>query len=125
MNLNQITVPSLDVSKSITFYKKLGLHFIVESLPHYARFECKEGGATFSIHQVEKTPIIDGIYIYFEIKELDQEVTRLITKAIQFYQMPTDQRWLWHETRLKDPDGNQIILYFAGDNRKNPLWRIN
>ncbi|WP_108869166.1 VOC family protein [Aquimarina aquimarini] len=125
MNLNQITVPSLDVSKSIIFYKKLGLHLIVESLPHYARFECIEGGATFSIHQVEKIPTIDGIYIYFEIEELDQEVARLITKGIQFDQMPTDQRWLWREARLKDPDGNQIILYFAGDNRKNPPWRIN
>ncbi len=38
MNLNQITVPVMDVQKSIEFYKKLGLHLIVESLPHYARF---------------------------------------------------------------------------------------
>ena len=43
MNLNQITVPSLDLTKSIPFYKKLGLKLIVESLPHYARFECPNG----------------------------------------------------------------------------------
>ena len=39
--------------------------------------------------------------------------------------MPSDKRWLWREVRLKDPDNNQLILYFAGENRLNPPWRIN
>ena len=125
MNLNQITVPSLDVEQSITFYKKLGLRLIVEALPHYARFECVEGDATFSIHQVDALPDKEGVYVYFETEKLDEEVHRLIEEGIQFDQLPTDQKWLWREARLKDPDHNQIILYFAGDNRKNPPWRIN
>ena len=50
MNLNQITVPSLDLSKSIPFYEKLGLTLIVKSMPHYARFVCPDGNATFSLH---------------------------------------------------------------------------
>ncbi len=124
MNLNQVTVPSQDVARSISFYKRLGLRLIVETLPHYARFECPEGDATFSIHQVEKLPEGEGVYVYFETEHLDQEVERLIAEGIQFELLPTDQRWLWHEARLKDPDKNQIILYFAGDNRKNPPWRI-
>ena len=33
MNLNQITVPALDVAEAIIFYKTLGLKLIVESLP--------------------------------------------------------------------------------------------
>jgi len=125
MNLNQITVPAIDVEKAIIFYKKLGLRLIVEALPHYARFECIEGDATFSIHQVEELPKGDGVYVYFETNELDVQVDRLIKEGFNFDQMPTDQRWLWREARLKDPSGNQIILYFAGDNRKNPPWRID
>ncbi|WP_299241295.1 VOC family protein [uncultured Aquimarina sp.] len=125
MNLNQVTVPSLNIERSISFYEKLGLRLIVKALPHYARFECKEGDATFSIHQVEKLPNGDGVYVYFETAQLDEEVTRLIEQGLQFELLPTDQSWLWREARLKDPDGNQIILYFAGDNRKNPPWRIN
>ncbi|TSE03888.1 VOC family protein [Aquimarina algiphila] len=125
MNLNQITVPSLDLEKSIIFYKKLGLRLIVESLPHYARFECVEGNATFSIHEVEELPKGDGVYVYFETEKLDTEVQRISNEGLEFDQLPTDQRWLWREARLKDPDGNQIILYFGGDNRKNPPWRIN
>ncbi|MGB5928675.1 MAG: VOC family protein, partial [Cyclobacteriaceae bacterium] len=77
MNLNQITVPSLDLTKSIPFYEKLGLKLIVKALPHYARFECPNGNSTFSIHQTEKLPQGDGIYVYFECENLDEQVEQL------------------------------------------------
>jgi hypothetical protein len=32
---------------------------------------------------------------------------------------------LWKETQLKDVDGNQLILFYGGENRLNPTWRIN
>ena len=124
MKLNQITVPSLDLEKSIPFYQKLGLKLIVQALPHYARFECPEGDATFSIHQVAKLPNGAGVYVYFECQHLDQKVEELRAKGINFELEPTDQRWLWREARLKDMDGNQLILYYAGENRLNPPWRI-
>ena len=125
MNLNQITVPSLDLTKSVPFYEKLGLKLIVRSLPHYARFECPDGTSTFSIHQTEKLPKGDGIYVYFECENLDEYVNELMDKGVAFDQKPTDQRWLWREARLKDVDGNQLILYHAGENRINPPWRID
>lgn len=125
MNLNQITIPSLDLTQSIPFYEKLGLQLIVKSLPHYARFVCPDGGATFSIHQVESLPQGDGIYVYFECKDLDEYVNVLLEKGIIFEEMPNDKSWLWREARLKDVDNNQLILYFAGENRLNPPWRIN
>ena len=125
MNLNQITVPSQDLYKSIPFYKKLGLKLIVEALPHYARFQCPEGDATFSLHQTNELPSGEGINVYFECENLDASVESLKQKGIQFDLEPTDQRWLWREARLKDVDGNQLILYHAGENRLNPPWRIN
>ena len=124
MNLNQITIPSLDLSKSIPFYKKLGLTLIVESLPYYARFECPNGNSTFSIHQTEELPTGAGIYIYFECENLDEQVEKIKRSGIEFDQEPTDQKWLWREARLKDIDGNQLILFYGGKNRLNPPWRI-
>lgn len=129
MNLNQITVPSLNVDRSISFYKKLGLKLIVHTHSGYARFECPDGVATFSVHLVDQLPKGDGIVIYFETKKLDEEVARLRDLRLHgddtyFDLLPTDQSWLWREARLKDPDGNQIILFYAGENRKNPPWRI-
>ena len=124
MKLNQITVPVLDVLRSIEFYNKLGLQLIVEALPHYARFEVPECDSTFSLHQVEDLPKGEGIYVYFESDRLDEWVDELIAGGIKFDEMPEDRAWLWREARLKDPDGNQLILYHAGENRKNPPWRI-
>lgn len=124
MNLNQITVPSLDLEKSIPFYEKLGLKLIVKSLPHYARFECPNGASTFSLHQTDNLPKGEGIYVYFECDQLDEEVERLKNDGIEFELEPTDQSWLWREARLKDVDENQLILFHAGENRLNPPWRI-
>ncbi len=124
MNLNQVTVPSLDIPKSVQFYRKLGLKLIVENLPDYARFECPNGDSTFSVHRVEKLPEGKGTVIYFETENLEKTVEKLNLDGIIFDTEPVLQEWLWKEASLKDPDGNLIILYFAGENRKNPPWRL-
>lgn len=124
MNLNQITIPSLDVEKATAFYKTLGLHLIVDALPRYVRFECPDGNATFSIHKVDTLPTGEGISIYFEDENLDELVKNLQEKGIQFSSLPEDKPWLWREAHLKDLDNNHIILFSAGKNRKNPPWRI-
>ena len=124
MNLNQITIPSLDVKKATEFYKKLSLILIVDALPRYVRFECPNGDSTFSIHKVDQLPKGEGISIYFEVEDLDYEENILKEKGITFTNEPEYKPWLWREAHLKDPDDNQIILLNAGDNRKNPPWRI-
>ncbi|SEQ42053.1 hypothetical protein SAMN05421824_1593 [Hyunsoonleella jejuensis] len=125
MDLNQITVPSLDVEKAIDFYETLGLKLIVKTLPKYARFECTNGNSTFSIHHVEELYRGTGITIYFEDTNLDDLVAQLQAKGISFERLPENKPWLWREAHLRDLDGNLIILYKAGENRKNPPWRIS
>ena len=125
MNLNQITVPVLDVERSILFYQNLGLTLIVKALPEYARFVCENGLTTFSLHRVNKPVNEIGAWIYFEVEELDEYVNTLTAKGFSFEEMPNDKPWLWRESRLKDPDNNQLILYYAGENRINPPWKIN
>jgi len=125
MNLNQVTIPVADIERAINFYEKLGLKLIVKEPPHYARFECPEGDATFSLHRVHEKQLQNNVWVYFEVQNLDSYVQRLLKKGIEFEELPNDKSWLWRESRLKDPDNNQIIIYFAGNNRKNPPWRIN
>ena len=124
MNLNQITIPSLDVEKATAFYKTLGLHLIVDALPRYVRFECPDGNSTFSIHKVDELPKGNGISIYFEDDDLDALVNSLQQKGIIFTSEPDDKDWLWREAHLYDLDGNHIILFKAGTNRTNPPWRV-
>jgi len=124
MNLNQITIPSLNVEKATAFYKALGLRLIVDALPDYVRFECPQGDATFSIHKVDLLPTGNGVIVYFESENIDELVTMLQQKGIQFTKLPEDTSWLWREAHLSDVDGNKIIIYHAGENRKNPPWRL-
>jgi catechol 2,3-dioxygenase-like lactoylglutathione lyase family enzyme len=123
MNLNQITIAVSDVEQSIAFYAHLGLRLIVKSLPKYARFECLDGESTFSLHQSD-VPNNGNTWLYFEVENLDQKVATLIQKGYVFDEMPNDKEWLWREARIKDLDNNQLILYYAGKNRKDPPWRI-
>lgn len=124
MNLNQVTLPTNNLSQSKAFYQTLGLKLIVDAPPHYARFECPEGDSTFSLHQVDHPVIDNGTAIYFECLDLDERVKDLQTFGLIFELLPTDQSWRWREARLRDPAGNLIILFFAGKDRKNPPWRI-
>ena len=124
MQLNQVTVPAIDVDASIKFYCGLGLRLIVKALPRYARFECPDGGATFSIHQVESLEPQSQVVVYFECKELDATVQRLQAIGYVFDQAPQNEVWLWREARLRDPANNTICLYWAGENRRFPPWRI-
>jgi catechol 2,3-dioxygenase-like lactoylglutathione lyase family enzyme len=123
MNLNQVTVFSRDVYASVEFYRKLGLKLIVDSAPRYVRFECPDGGATFSVHHTEN-PVASETIVYFECVDLDARVERLKQLGLQFESEPTNQTWLWRESRLKDPSGNRICLFYAGENRQNPPWRV-
>jgi catechol 2,3-dioxygenase-like lactoylglutathione lyase family enzyme len=108
---------------SIAFYEKLGLRLIVRSAD-YARFECPDGEATFSLHL---DPAMRGGHetvVYFEHDELDGLVRRLQDKGLTFESAPVDQRWLWREAYLCDPAGNRICLFSAGENRRYPPWRL-
>jgi catechol 2,3-dioxygenase-like lactoylglutathione lyase family enzyme len=123
MNLNQVTVAALDVPASVAFYKRLGLELIV-SAPHYARFKCPEGDATFSVHLVEALDTPSSTVVYFETSSLDEKVKELKADGLSFIQEPRDEPWLWREARIGDPSGNVICLYWAGVNRLNPPWRL-
>lgn len=124
MNLNQVTLPSRDVGVAVRFYELLGLRLIVSSLPRYARLECPDGVSTLSLHHVDAPATGEGVVVYFECEDLDAQVERLSSSGVTFDSLPQDQPWLWREARLRDPDGNAIILFWAGENRRHPPWRI-
>ncbi len=124
MNLNQVTIYTDKPLATVEFYQKLGLKLIVDSLPRYARFLCPDGDATLSIHIAEETAPNSNIVLYFECEDLDAKVAELKNLGSQFETEPLDQTWLWRETYLKDPTGNKICLFYAGENRQNPPWRV-
>ncbi len=123
MDLNQVTFPATDLGRSVEFYRALGFTQIVASLPSYARFEC-QGGSTFSLHKVDAVVPDSGVIVYFECADVDATYESLVSHGIKFDSAPTDQAWLWREAYLRDPDGNVLCLYQAGQNRRYPPWRL-
>lgn len=123
MNLNQVTIPVTNIPEACHFYLRMGFTQIVDS-PHYARFACPEGDSTFSLSLVDKA-IDNPTVIYFEHQQLDEWVAELQANGFVFEQLPTDMDYLWREAILHDPSGNKIKLYWAGENRLNPPWRVN
>jgi catechol 2,3-dioxygenase-like lactoylglutathione lyase family enzyme len=127
MRLNQVTAAAADLDASIAFYELLGLKLIVKS-PHYARFELPRGEATFSLHVANGAiPREHAPQIYFELSDvgLEGEVERLKRAGVTFEGELEMKSWLWRETWLRDPAGNAICLYHAGDNRRYPPWRLD
>ena len=124
MRLNQVTVPALDLARSIAFYQALGLKLIVKS-DDYARFEVGDGTDTFSLHVTkDASGAANGPHVYFECDDLDARVEALKAKGIAFDNDPKDQTWLWREAWLTDPAGVKLCLYRAGENRRHPPWRL-
>lgn len=125
MRLNQVTAAASDLDASIAFYELLGLRLIVKS-PHYARFELPKGEATFSLHLTDgPIPRENAPQLYFECHDVDFEVRRLKLAGVPIEREPTQQSWLWYEAWLRDPAGNQLCLFNAGDARRYPPWRID
>lgn len=123
MQLNQVTVGCTDYDASVAFYRSLGLRMIVDAPPRYARFETQTG-ETFSIHHVDRVSSGSTV-VYFETSTLDQTVKALKGAGLSFTLDPVDRSWGWREARLDDPAGNEICLYWGGENRRFPPWRID
>ena len=125
MNLNQVTIFSQKPVETVEFFEKLGLIRIVDSLPRYARLECPDGESTLSVNTADDIIAANNIVLYFECDDLDEQVAQLKADGLTFDEDPTDRPWLWRQAYLKDPNGNKICLFKAGQNRKNPPWRVN
>jgi catechol 2,3-dioxygenase-like lactoylglutathione lyase family enzyme len=126
MRFNHVTLDVADLERSKRFYTALGLVQIVDSPPRYARFLLPNGDATLSVEVTdsERDPRPDRAQLYFECDALDETVAALEATGIVFDQEPTDMFYLWREARLRDPDGHELRLYFAGENRLDPPWKL-
>jgi len=124
LRLNQVTVTGTNYERSVDFYRRLGLRQIVDNPPDYARFETG-GGVTLSVQIDPDEKIIATTGVYLECDDLDERVELLARSGIPFEHGPRNQPWMWREARLRDPDGNIIFLYKAGEARRFPPWRID
>jgi catechol 2,3-dioxygenase-like lactoylglutathione lyase family enzyme len=124
VRLNHFLLYVADVGRSLAFYeKKLGFLLIEGGgRQGYARLRAPEGEATLGLHQTDADSADwrEGIRLYIEVEDLDDICRRLEGQGLVFDQLPRDMPWGWRHAYLRDPDGHQLSLYWAGDKRFEP-----
>ena len=121
---NHAMIYSANVQRALGFYRdllgfKLVDEFRHEGIPVYARLRAPEGDGTIALHLAGPgTPLTsEGVRLYFEIREVDDFCRKLQAKGFYITQMPRMMPWGWRHAYLNDPDGHEISIYWAGENR--------
>jgi catechol 2,3-dioxygenase-like lactoylglutathione lyase family enzyme len=124
LTFNHAMIYAKDVQRALGFYRdllgfKLVDEFRHEGQPVYARLRAPGGDGTIALHQAGPGTSLasDGMRLYFEIRELDDFCRKLQGKGFYITQMPRMMPWGWRHAYLNDPDGHEISLYWAGENR--------
>jgi catechol 2,3-dioxygenase-like lactoylglutathione lyase family enzyme len=124
LSFNHAMIYSTDVERGIRFYRdmmgfKLIEDFRHEGRPVYARMRAPGGDGTIALHLAGTGASVasDGVRLYFEVRELDAFCASLQRKNFYITQMPRMMPWGWRHAYLNDPDGHEISLYWAGENR--------
>lgn len=124
LSFNHAMVYVKDVERALGFYRdllgfKLIDDFRYENKPVYARLRAPGGDGTIALHQAgpEASVASDGVRLYLEVRELDDFCRKLQQKGFYITKLPSMMPWGWRHAYLNDPDGHEISLYWAGENR--------
>jgi catechol 2,3-dioxygenase-like lactoylglutathione lyase family enzyme len=124
LTFNHAMIYVKDVERGLRFYRdmmgfKLIEDFRYEGTPVYARLRAPGGDGTIALHQAGPGVSVasDGVRLYFEVGELDDFCRKLQQKGFYITQLPRMMPWGWRHAYLNDPDGHEISLYWAGENR--------
>src|SRR5580658_3863131 len=124
LSFNHAMIYLKDVERGIAFYKDWLGFKLIEDFRHegksvYARLRAPGGDGTIALHQAGPgAPVSsDGVRLYFEVRALDDFCRSLQRRGFYFTQLPTMMPWGWRHAYLNDPEGHEISLYWAGENR--------
>ena len=124
LNFNHAMIYVADVQRGLAFYRDLLGFKLIEDFQHenksvYARLRAPGGEGTIALHQAGPGASLasEGVRLYLEVRELDEFCRKLQQKGFYITQLPRMMPWGWRHAYLNDPDGHEISLYWAGENR--------
>jgi catechol 2,3-dioxygenase-like lactoylglutathione lyase family enzyme len=124
LTFNHAMIYSANVERGMEFYRdllgfKLIEDFRHEGKPVYARLRAPGGDGTIALHQAAPGASVasEGVRLYMEVRELDEFCRTLQKKGFYITQLPRMMPWGWRHAYVNDPDGHEISIYWAGENR--------
>lgn len=124
LSFNHAMIYLKDVGGGIAFYRDWLGFKLIEDYRHegrsvYARMHAPGGDGTIALHQAGPGASVasDGVRLYFEIRELDEFCNKLRKRGFVLTQQPQMMPWGWRHAYLNDPEGHEISLYWAGEQR--------
>ncbi len=122
VEFNHAMIYTSMLERALPFYRDMLGFTVVDSYPGaYARLKSPGGNTTIALHILEEGQVMnprqEGLRLYFEVKGLDPLCKELEGKGVVFDHMPKDMPWGWRHAYLRDPDGHEISLYWAGQAR--------
>ncbi len=122
LEFNHAMIYTAELSRALAFYRDVLGFEVVDTYPGaYARLKSRGGGTTIALHVVEPGQVMnadtEGLRLYFEVRELDAFCADLQQKGVTLDQVPQDMPWGWRHAYLRDPDGHELSLYWAGEAR--------
>lgn len=128
LEFNHAMIYTRDATRAVDFYAgRLGFKLIDEfrheGLLVYARLRAPRGNSTISLHLLEPgttVPEYEGVRLYFEVKNLEAFCKSLEAAGVAFDKPPKLMPWGWTHAYLRDPDGHELSLFWAGSKRFRP-----
>jgi catechol 2,3-dioxygenase-like lactoylglutathione lyase family enzyme len=128
LEFNHAMIYTRDASRAVEFYSgRLGFKLIDEFRHNgflvYARLRAPRGNSTIALHMLEPgstLPDNEGVRLYFEVKNLAPFCKSLRAAGVAFDSQPKLMPWGWVHAYLRDPDGHELSLYWAGSKRFCP-----
>lgn len=122
ITFNHAMIYTADLARALRFYEHALGFEVVDSYPGaYARLKSPGGTTTIALHLLDEgqrmNAATEGLRLYFEVEELDALCEMLERDGVVLDQMPQTMPWGWRHAYLRDPDGHQISLYWAGEAR--------
>jgi len=122
VEFNHAMIYTAKLASALKFYRDVLGFQVVDDYPGaYARLKSPSGKTTIALHVLEEGKTLDtekeGLRLYFEVEGLDAFCKALTKRGVAFDQLPKDMPWGWRHAYLRDPDGHEISLYWAGKAR--------
>lgn len=122
VEFNHVMIYTTSLARALQFYRDALGFEVIETYPGaYARLKSPAGATTIALHTVDAgqamDPKTEGLRLYFEVAGLETFCRALEEKGVKLDQLPKEMPWGWKHAYLRDPDGHQISLYWAGTAR--------